>query len=179
MRALLVIDVQEVYISGLMKVTHPDGSLANILRAMDAATVKGVPVIVIQHFSAAQESPFARTSPFSQLAADVASRPRAALIEKALPGSFTGTELEATLKSMGIERVTIAGYMTQMCCDTTAREAMHRGLKVEFLSDATGTLAFENAAGTVSAEELHRAVLVTQASGFSEVLTTDAWIATL
>lgn len=29
--------------------------------------------------------------------------------------------------------------MTQMCCDTTARQAMHRGLNVEFLSDATGT----------------------------------------
>ncbi|MFZ1986860.1 MAG: hypothetical protein WAU91_20785 [Desulfatitalea sp.] len=33
---------------------------------------------------------------------------------------------------------------------------------VEFLSDATGTLAFKNEAGAVTDEELHRAILVTQ-----------------
>jgi hypothetical protein len=36
--------------------------------------------------------------------------------------------------------------MTQMCCDTTARQAVHRGYAVNFLSDATGTLAVSNAA---------------------------------
>ena len=30
--------------------------------------------------------------------------------------------------------------MTHMCVDTTAREAAHRGLGVEILNDATGTL---------------------------------------
>jgi nicotinamidase-related amidase len=69
--------------------------------------------------------------------------------------------------------------MTQMCCDTTAREAMHRGFGVEFLSDATGTLAVSNAAGTVTAEELHRAIIVTQQMRFSRVLTTAEWVASL
>ena len=41
--------------------------------------------------------------------------------------------------------------MTQMCCDTTARQAYHLGFGVEFLSDATGTLAISNAAGAVTA----------------------------
>jgi hypothetical protein len=54
---------------------------------------------------------------------------------------------------------------------------MHLGFGVEFLSDATGTLAFTNNAGKVSAEELHRAVLVTQQIRFSEVLPTEEWIA--
>ena len=69
--------------------------------------------------------------------------------------------------------------MTQMCCDTTARQAMHLGFGVEFLSDATGTLAFKNAAGEVSAEELHRAILVTQQARFSQVMKADAWIRSL
>lgn len=66
--------------------------------------------------------------------------------------------------------------MTQMCCDTTARQAMHLGFNVEFLSDATGTLDISNSAGKISAKELHRAILVTQAMKFSKVMSVDEWI---
>ena len=69
----------------------------------------------------------------------------------------------------------IVGYMTHMCCDTTARQAVHRGCHVEFLSDATGTLPLDNAAGQVSAEELQRAILCAQQMLLSEVITTDVW----
>jgi len=72
--------------------------------------------------------------------------------------------------------VTIAGYMTQMCCDTTARQAVHLGYAVYFLSDATGTLAVANAAGSVTAEELHRAILVTQQMRFARVMRTGEWM---
>jgi nicotinamidase-related amidase len=71
--------------------------------------------------------------------------------------------------------VAIVGYMTQMCCDTTARQAMHLGFGVVFLSDGTGTLAIKNDAGKVSDEELHRAILVTQ-QGFSRVMKTADWM---
>jgi len=47
---------------------------------------------------------------------------------------------------------------------------------VEFLSDATGTLAIKNDAGEVSDEELHRAILVTQQMRFSRVMKTGDWI---
>ena len=57
----------------------------------------------------------------------------------------------------------------------TARRAFHLGYAVEFLSDATGTLAFKNEAGAVTDEELHRATLVTQ-SRFSKVMKTDEWV---
>jgi nicotinamidase-related amidase len=66
--------------------------------------------------------------------------------------------------------------MTQFCCDTTAKYAYHLGFKVEFLSDATATLGFENSAGKVTAEELHRAILVTQAARFGIVMSTKEWI---
>src|ERR1700756_5946585 len=48
-RALLVIDVQKEYFTGKIPVTHPAGSLRNILSGMDAAHAGGVPVVVIQH----------------------------------------------------------------------------------------------------------------------------------
>ncbi|MEN6642478.1 MAG: isochorismatase family protein, partial [Armatimonadia bacterium] len=74
-----------------------------------------------------------------------------------------------------IDTVVICGWMTQMCCDTTSRQAVHLGFAVEFLSDATGTHAFSNEAGSVTAEELHRAALVVQASRFAKVMGVEAW----
>ena len=107
---------------------------------------------------------------------EVAARPHGVITHKSLPGSFTGTVLETWLREHGVDTVVITGYMTQMCCDTTARQAMHRGFGVEFLSDGTGTLAVKNAAGEVSDEELHRAILVTQQMRFSRVMKTADWM---
>jgi nicotinamidase-related amidase len=179
-RALLIIDVQNEYFTGKLPISYPAGSLDNVLQAMDAASAAGVPVVVIQHGAPQPDSAtFRRGSREWELHPAVAERPRAMLMEKTLPGSFTGTQLAAWLHEREIDTVVIAGYMTQMCCDTTARQAMHQGLNVEFLSDATGTLAVKNGAGAVTAEELHRAILVTQAMRFSTVLSTAEWIARL
>ena len=177
-RALLVIDVQNEYFTGKLPVSYPTDSLAEILRAMDAAHAAGVPIVLIQHSAPQAESAtFRRGSHAWELHPEVAQQAYDILIEKTLPGSFTGTQLEEWLREHEIDTVVISGYMTQMCCDTTARQAVHLGFSVEFLADATGTLAFQNSAGSVSAEELQRAILVTQQIRFSEVLTTDQWIA--
>ncbi len=176
-RALLVIDVQNEYFFGKLPVSYPKGSFANILRAMDAAVARQVPVAVIRHASPLAASPvFRAQTPEWALHPEVEARPRDVLIEKHWPDSFHDTTLQAWLQSQAIDTITISGYMTQMCCDTTARRGFHLGYQVEFLADATGTLDFANAAGAISAEALHRAVLVTQASRFSTVLTTQAWL---
>jgi nicotinamidase-related amidase len=176
-RALLVIDVQKEYFTGKLPVTYPPESLKNILKAMNSAQVNGIPVILVQH-TALQDNAetFVKGTDGWELLREVSNKKYDYLVEKNLPGSFTGTGLDAWLREMNIDTVTISGYMTQMCCDTTARQAFHRGFGVEFLSDATGTLSVSNYAGTVSDEELHRAILVTQATRFSSVLTTAKWI---
>ena len=176
-RALLVIDVQNEYFSGKLPITYPVKSLENVLRAMDAAQSHGARVVVVQHGAPQPDSAvFRKASKEWELHREVAARPRDVLIHKSLPGSFTGTDLEGWLRDNAIQMVTIVGYMTHMCCDTTTRQAMHLGLGVEFLSDATGTLAIKNDAGEVSAEELHRAILVTQQMRFSQVMKTEDWI---
>jgi nicotinamidase-related amidase len=176
-RALLVIDIQNEYFTGKLPITYPAGSLANVLSAMDAAREYGLLVVVIQHASPQPDaSVFRKGSKEWELHPEVAARPHDVVIHKSLPGSFTGTELETWLRESGVETVVIAGYMTQMCCDTTARQAMHLGFGVEFLSDATGTLAIKNTAGEVSDEELHRAILVTQQMRFSLVMKTADWM---
>jgi len=176
-QALLVIDVQNEYFTGRLPVTFPEGSLANILKAMDHAAREEIPVVVIQHTAPSNDSPtFRKGSDGWMLHPEVEKRKHAILIEKHLPGSFTGTQLERRLLDQSIERVAVCGYMAQMCCDTTARQAFHLGFGVVFLSDATGTLSIQNSAGSISDRDLHKAVLVTQAMRFSNVMTTDEWV---
>jgi nicotinamidase-related amidase len=173
----MVIDVQNEYFSGKLPVTYPAGSLENIVRLIKTAQEKGIPVIAVQHTAPQEDSKtFRKGSEEWKLHPKIAGESFAHIIEKTLPGSFTGTDLETWLRERDIDTLVIAGYMTQMCCDTTARQAVHLGFSVEFLSDATGTLQISNYAGTVTAEELHRAILVTQAMRFSKVLTTEEWI---
>lgn len=175
-QALLVIDIQNEYFTGRLPVTYPEGSLDNILKAMDHAACVGMPVAVIQHTAPSKDSPtFRKGSDEWRLHPEVEKRKRDILIEKNLPGSFTGTELDKWLREQGIERVAICGYMTQICCDTTARQAFHLGFQVDFLSDATGTLSLQNSAGSISASDLHRAVLVTMAAKFARVMGTEEW----
>lgn len=174
-RALLVIDVQNAYFVGDSQITHPVGSLDSIVKAMTAAAERGVPVAVVRHNS----QRLREGAPEWDLHPRIAALHHDKLIDKTRPGSFTGTDLEVWLRENGIDMVTIAGYMTQMCCDTTARQASHLDFGVEFLSDATGTRAFTNAGGSATAEELHRATLVSQAFAFSKVMTTADWIRSL
>jgi nicotinamidase-related amidase len=175
--ALLVIDVQNEYFTGRLPVTFPQGSLNNILRAVDHAARAGISVAVIQHSAATADSPaFRKGSDGWRLHPEIEARGRDILIEKSLPGSFTGTVLEKWLRKAGAQRVAICGYMAQMCCDTTARQAFHLGFAVDFLSDATGTLDVQNSAGAISAPDLHRAVMVTQAMRFARVMKTGEWV---
>ncbi len=176
-RALLVIDVQREYFEGAFPIRHPVGHLQSILEVMDAAAKANIPTVVVRHHQPDPESPvFRKESDLWQLVDEVEQRPRDVLIDKQLPGSFTSTPLDEFLKSRNIDTVSISGYMTQICCDTTARQAFHRGYNVEFLRDATGTLDVENKAGSVTAEELHEAILVSQQMFISDVIDREEWL---
>jgi nicotinamidase-related amidase len=176
-RALLVIDVQREYFEGAFPIRHPVGHLGTILEVMDAAKKASIPTIVVRHHQPDPESPvFRKGSDMWQLHDEIKSRPRDILVDKQLPGSFTNTELDQFLKEKGVDTVCIAGYMTQVCCDTTARQAFHRGYKVEFLRDATGTLDVENKAGSVTAEQLHESILVAQQMFISDVIDKETWL---
>lgn len=176
-RALLVIDVQNEYFTGKLPVCYPTDTLPNVLQTIHAARESGIPIVMIQHTMPDPDAQaFAKGTPAWELHSSVRDIEADHYVEKNFPSSFVGTDLEAWLREHEIDTVVISGYMTQFCCDTTAKYAMHLGFSVEFLSDATATLGFENDAGKVSAEELHRAILVHQAARFSHVLSTETWI---
>jgi ureidoacrylate peracid hydrolase len=94
------------------------------------------------------------------------------LLDKPRFGAFHGTDLEMILRARRIDTVIITGIATNVCCETTAREAMVRDFHVFFLSDGTATAAMGNA----SAAELQKATLATLGFLFGQVLTVDEMI---
>lgn len=178
-RALLVIDVQNEYVTGDLPIEYPEvqSSLANIGLAIDAARAGGVPVVVVQHLSPAGSPIFARGTPGAELHPVVASREHDHYVSKAQASSFAGTDLAEWLAAQQIDTLTVAGYMTHNCDASTINHAVHAGFAVEFLEDATGSLPYENAAGSASAEEIHRVFSVVLHSSFAAVASTEAWIA--
>lgn len=177
-RALIVIDVQNEYVSGRLRIQHPplQTSLERIGQAMDAADAAGVPVVVVQQGAAENAPLFARGSIGHQLHEVAASRPRSHHIDKLLPSAFAGTDLAAWLERQHIDTIAIAGYMTHNCDAATAIDALHRGLAVELLSDASGAVPYRNAAGHAGAEDIHRVFSVVLHARFAAVVPTADWI---
>ena len=77
-----------------------------------------------------------------------------------IAGSST---LDADLRARGIDTVLVAGTATNVCCESTARDAMMRDYRVVMVSDA-------NAAGS---DAEHQATLDLFVSFFGDVLTAD------
>lgn len=180
-RALVVIDVQNEYIDGKFLIEYPDISISlpNVGKAMDAAHQRQIPIVMVQHILPESAPIFTRGSHGAEVHPSIASKPYDHLIEKTLPSVFAGTDFGAWLKAHAIDTIAVVGYMTHNCDDSTMRQAMHEGYKVEFLVDAAGSLPYENKAGRVSAKEIHTAVSVVMQSTFAAVVTTDEWIAGL
>lgn len=177
-RALIVIDVQNEYVTGNLPIEFPDIrlSLANIGKAMDAAKTAGIPIIVVQQFAPAGSPVFAHGSNGWELHEVVRSRAWDHHLEKKLPSAFAGTNLTGWLDERKIDTLTVAGYMTHNCDDSTIKHAFHAGLAVEFLSDAAGSLPYINKAGAASAEEIHRTFSVAMQARFAAVVDTEEWI---
>jgi len=95
--------------------------------------------------------------------------PRDVHLEKPRFGAFYATNLELLLRTRGIDTVIISGYVTNVCCETTAREAAVRDFRVFFLSDGTST----GDIGDVTRNELQRATLATLGILFAQVLTVE------
>ncbi|MDA8429241.1 MAG: cysteine hydrolase family protein [Geobacteraceae bacterium] len=177
-RALVVIDVQNDYISGNLPIEYPpvEQSLANIGRAMDAAQAAAIPVVVVQNILPENMPIMAQGTFGAELHHSITGRGWDHHILKDLPSAFINTGLEEWLRARDITTITIVGYMTHNCDLSTVVHGLHSGFTVELLSDASGSLPYANRAGSASAEEIHRVMTVVMQSRFATVMTTAEWL---
>ena len=174
--ALLVIDAQQEYFAPIGKVVLPDGPPA-VARIADLLTwARAGRYRSSTSSTRAAVRTRRRSRPAVRRSRSIRPRDRrpvSPVLTKHLPGSFTNTGLEEHLRRHGIEQVIVSGFMTQMCCDTTAREAAHRGFKVLMAADAMAAMAVKGPDGSViPAEQVHRTHLGSL-NGFLATVTTS------
>jgi len=142
--ALLVIDLQEYF----RTVAAP--ILANVAGAIARCRAAGVPVVYTRH---GHDDPvrdggrlgewwgdlIVRGTPEFALLPEIAPCEGERIVEKSRYSAFFGSDLEAHLRGIGVEELIVAGVMTNLCCETTARDAFVRDFRVFFLADGTAT----------------------------------------
>jgi ureidoacrylate peracid hydrolase len=98
------------------------------------------------------------------------------IVTKHRYSAFHGTDLEIFLDSWQIKTVLLAGVMTNVCIDSTARDAYFRGYHVVVVSDCTGTS--REGRDDTTALDLHRHTLTNIELAFGVVASTDQVSAT-
>jgi nicotinamidase-related amidase len=170
--ALLLVDMQEFFLDPASP-TFTCGGLAilpTVKRLLAAFRTAGRPVIYTRHVHSPDRSDAGimewwwegmclEGTPESQVHAEILPLPHEKVILKHRYSAFYNTDLETVLRVLKIEDLVIAGIMTNMCCESTARDAYYRDYRVFFPADGTGSIN----------EEMHVASLLNLSFGFAFV----------
>jgi nicotinamidase-related amidase len=78
-----------------------------------------------------------RGEPGNQLVPDCAALPGEIVVDKPGKGMFWNTDVHATLDGLGITHLVFAGVTTEVCVQTSMREANDRGFECLLITDAT------------------------------------------
>ncbi len=172
--ALLVIDMQNYF----RRIVRP--ILKNLLRVIETCRQRDVPVVFTQH---GHSDPPSDGGVLAQWWGDlilhgttdwkflpqIKIESRDKILTKKRYSAFYETDLENFLRSKGTRDLVISGVMTNLCCETTARDAFMRDYRVFFLIDGTATGKGEH----------HLATLKNLGFGFAYLMTCDELIGRL
>ncbi len=174
--ALLVIDMQEFFLDPKSP-SFTCGGLAiipTLQRLIAAFRAAARPVIFTRHVHHPDhldsgimgwwwQGMCKEGTPESEVHRDLAPLPAEKVIFKHRYSAFYNTDLETVLRCLKIEDLVISGIMTNMCCESTARDAYFRDYRTFFLADGTGSIP----------EEMQVASLLNLAFGFAQVTTSQ------
>ena len=181
--AVINVDLQGLFVEGT-PLAAPDGpaTVARINDVNAAARAAGVRVFFSRvvlpvdgsdtGYMASRVPAFIRAfyaegAPTAELHPSVVVEAGDVVFTKPRYGAFTDTDLESRLRDLGIDTDLITGIATNICCDTTAREAAQRDFHVYFVSDATSTFDMQGVAGA----DLYAATCASLAQVFADVVT--------
>ncbi|HJY64083.1 MAG TPA: isochorismatase family cysteine hydrolase [Ignavibacteria bacterium] len=174
--ALLVIDMQNFFLDPKSPAFTCGGLavLLNVKKLINAFREKKLPVIYTRHVHHPGgidagimkwwwDGMCIEGTTESEIHPDIAPMPDEKIIDKHRYSAFYNTDLETILRCLKIEDIVISGVMTNMCCESTARDAYYRDYRVFFPADATGTIN----------EVMHFASLLNLGYGFAKITSTN------
>lgn len=190
--ALLLIDVQKVYTTpgSPLFIEQHDVAIANMNRLVREAETRGDLVVYVRHVHKRDGSDAGRMfdylgSPgeigFLEDSDEVKFDPRLTLspgalqIMKSRYSAFVGTGLGETLRQRQIDRIVVTGFMTNYCCETTARHGHDLDYYVDFVIDATGC---PDASAEVRQPLIKSVTSAVLLGGFARVCTTNDYLET-
>ncbi|MBB5940350.1 cysteine hydrolase family protein [Streptomyces zagrosensis] len=130
--ALLVIDMQ----NSLVAIAHrADETVATIAGLRQRAKAAGVPIVTIQQRGDELEP---GTGGW-QIVPELAPGADETVVHKTSADSFLDTNLDTTLQTLGVTEVVITGFATEICVDTTARQALSHRYDLVLVADGHTT----------------------------------------
>lgn len=167
--ALVMVDLQNTYREGVMKLADVEPAIAEAKKLLGRAREAGIPIFHIQH-DAGAGSPYDVKERIGAISDEVAPNDGETVIVKNYPNAFVGTDLQEKLEATGCKSVILAGFMTHMCINSTARGAFNLGFQPTVVAAATATRDLPNVDGSVvSAAALQAASLAAVADLFAVV----------
>src|SRR5262245_39422512 len=110
-----------------------------------------------------------RSAPRSRTVPGLDPKPGELVVNKTTYGTFSSTGLDHALRSLGVSSLVVGGVVTNVCVETTARDAADRGYEVVLLDD--GCAAYS--------PEIHDATMLSFQGPFGRVRSTEEVLAIL
>jgi nicotinamidase-related amidase len=167
---LILIDCQNTYTRGVMELEGVQPALDHIELLLDRARSAGIPVIHIQHDDG-PGSLYDIEGESGAIVSRVAPHNGEPVVVKNYPNSFVQTDLDDVLKTSNASNLILAGFMTHMCVNSTARAAFNLGYAPTVVAAATATRALPGIDGdAVPASAVQAASLAGVADLFAVVV---------
>ncbi|WP_435973618.1 isochorismatase family protein [Streptomyces sp. Qhu_M48] len=159
--ALIMIDFQNTYRTGVMRLDGAERAVAAGARLLAAARAAGTPVVHVVN-DGGEGTPYDIRAEIGAISDEVAPIEGEKVVVKQVPNAFHGTDLEETLKGLGVSGdLVIAGFMTHMCVLFTAQGAFNLGYRPTVVAEATATRPLAGPDGTVLPSDALRAASLT------------------
>jgi len=137
MNALLIVDMQVACVEGTTPRRGIPAVVDNLNALARAVRSTGGLVVHIQHTDA--DEGYALGSPGWQIVKGIEVLPADLRQSKCACDAFLRTELDARLRSLGVDTLIIGGCATDFCVDSTVRSAAALGYEVLVAADAHTT----------------------------------------
>jgi nicotinamidase-related amidase len=155
---LIMIDCQNTYTRGVMALDGVQDALDEAAKLLERARSAGIPIVHIEHDDG-DGSLYDIRAEIGQIVDRVAPQGDETVIVKNVPNSFVQTDLDDRLKAAGARNLLLAGFMTHMCVNSTARGAFNLGYAPTVVASATATRALPGPTGVVPSGALQAASL--------------------